>query len=269
MSPGRPPILRHKDANARSVFRAENLLREARRQKGIDTAAIPPVCLLDPDGDMLRYLKKAGEARPCAAWSCYHSDMFEFDRAGVTIGIVACAVGAPFAVLLAEQMRASGCRLLVSITSSGQLAPIAAPPYYVLIERALRDEGTSYHYQPPAEYAAADPDLLDRAARILSAAGIDAHRGATWTTDAPFRETEGVITQGKALGLAAIEMESAALYAFAAASATPILCFAHVTNTMAVDPGDFEKGAEQGAVDSLRLVEALLSEGVEALLGAG
>ena len=86
--------------------------------------------------------------------------MFEFDHAGQSIGIVAWVVGAPYAVLLAEQMAASFCRLLVSITSSGQLKPIAATPYYVLVERALRDEGTSYHYQPPADYAEADPGLI-------------------------------------------------------------------------------------------------------------
>jgi len=264
----RPPILRHKDHRAASVFRAENLLREARRQKGIDAAPVPPVCLLDPDGDILRYLRSIDEARPCAAWSCYHSDMFEFDHAGETIGIVGCAVGAPYAVLLAEQMLASGCRLVISITSSGQLKPIAATPYYVLVERALRDEGTSYHYQPPADFAEADPKLIARATEILRTAGIEAHRGATWTTDAPFRETSEVIKQGNALGLAAIEMESAALYAFAAATGMAILCFAHVTNTMAVDHGDFEKGADQGAPDSLRLVEGLLSQGLDGLLTA-
>ena len=53
------------------------------------------------------------------------------------------AVGAPFAVLVAEQLFASGCRLLISVTSAGQIVSTAPPPYFVLIDRALRDEGTS------------------------------------------------------------------------------------------------------------------------------
>ena len=53
-------------------------------------------------------------------------------------------------MLVAEELFASGCRLLLSVTSAGQIAPSAAPPYFVLIERALRDEGTSYHYLPPS-----------------------------------------------------------------------------------------------------------------------
>ena len=43
------------------------------------------------------------------------------------------------AVLVAEQLFASGCRLLISITSAGQLQPVRRPPYFVLIDRALRD----------------------------------------------------------------------------------------------------------------------------------
>jgi len=66
-------------------------------------------------------------------------------------GIIGCAVGASFAVLLAEQLLVSGCRLLVSVTSAGQIVPQGPPPYFVLIDRALRDEGTSYHYLPPAD----------------------------------------------------------------------------------------------------------------------
>lgn len=262
-----PPILRNKHHATPSVFRAENLLREARRQKNIEPADIPEINLLDPDGDILRYLRKTGAARPSPAWACYHSEMFEFERLGQRIGIIGCAVGAPYAVLLAEQMFASGCKLLVSITSSGELAPLAEPPYFVLVERALRDEGTSYHYLPPSDYADADASLIKAAERALAAAPVTVRRGATWTTDAPFRETEAVIEQGKSLGLAAIEMESAALYAFAATNAAPVLCFAHVTNTMAVSEGDFEKGDAHGALDALSLLDALIAGGVDGLAG--
>ncbi len=261
-----PPILRTKHPDAPSVFRAENLLREARRQKGLATAEVPEIVLLDPDGDILRYLHASGRAKPLATWPCYHSEMFEFQGSGQRIGIVGNAVGAPYAVLLAEQMFASGCRLLISITSSGQLKPLGEPPYYVLVERALRDEGTSYHYQPPADFAAADPKLIDAAWDTLAESDLTVHKGSTWTTDAPFRETQAVIEEGRALGLAAIEMESAALYAFAAAKAAPVLCFAHVTNTMAVTEVDFEKGAAHGALDSLRLLDALVGGGIDTLL---
>ena len=52
-----PPILRHKDADAPSVFAPAALLREARRQKRFAAADVPAVCVLDPDGDILRHLQ--------------------------------------------------------------------------------------------------------------------------------------------------------------------------------------------------------------------
>jgi len=119
-----PPILTNKSERAPSVFTPEALLREARRQKGLATANVPRICLLDPDGDLLRRLRRDGQAARLESWPCYHTDLYTFTLAGETAGIVGCAVGAPFAVLIAEEMFASGCALLISVTSAGQIAPV-------------------------------------------------------------------------------------------------------------------------------------------------
>ena len=79
-------------------------------------------------------------------------------------------------------------------------------------------------------------------------------RGATWTTDAPFRETDDAIESMRRRGLLAVEMEAAALYAFARARDRPVVCFAHVTNQMGQIEGDFEKGHADGTTDALRVV---------------
>ncbi len=176
-------------------------------------------------------------------------------------GIIACAVGAPFAVLLAEELFVSGCRFLISVTSAGQIVPPmehnGPPPYFVVIDRALRDEGTSYHYLPPAEFAAADPALVAAAMRALRQVGLPVYQGAAWTTDAPFRETAAAIERARAGNILAVEMEAAALYAFAQARDKPVLCLAHVTNQMAVSAGDFEKGEADGAHASLKVIAAM------------
>ncbi len=237
-----------RDHTAPSVFRPEALLREARRQRCLPATPVPPICLLDPDGDVARHLLATGLGVRNAAWACYHSEMVLSD-AGV--GVVPCAVGAPYAVLVAEQLYASGCELLVSVTSAGRIVPLGEPPYFVLIERALRDEGTSGHYLPPAEWAALAPTL---AARL---APLDVLRGSSWTTDAPFRETAAAIAAAEARGIACVEMEAAALYAFAEARCRPVVCLAHVTNVMATVEGDFEKGAADGASATLALVAAI------------
>ena len=251
------PLLDNKNPSAPSVFAPAALLREARRQKGLPAADVPALCVLDPDGDIVRRLRRTGAARPFADWPCYHTALDTFALAGQTAGIVGCAVGAPFAVLVAEELFASGCQLLVSITSAGQIAPVGPTPYFVIIERALRDEGTSYHYAAPSDYGEADPGLVAAAAGALQKAGLPAAVGATWTTDAPFRETAAAIAAARAQGVLAVEMEAAALYTFARAANKQVLCLAHVTNSMGQTPQDFEKGEADGAADALRVLEAL------------
>ena len=255
-SPEKPPILAGKDHSASAAFTPENLLREARRQKGLADAQVPQVCVLDPDGDIVRRLRAADRAERDPAWACYHTDLYRATEAGLELGLVGCAVGAPFAVLVAEQLFAAGCRLLISMTSAGQLAELRPPPYFVLIDKALRDEGTSYHYLPPAEFSHADPELLERMGGAFAHVRVPVERGATWTTDAPFRETPDAITAMRAKGLLAVEMEAAALYAFSAARRKPVVCFAHVTNQMALVDGDFEKGEADGTRDALAVISA-------------
>jgi purine-nucleoside phosphorylase len=76
-------------------------------------------------------------------------------------------------------------------------------------------------------------------------------RGSTWTTDAPFRETEEAIGAAKARGCLAVEMEAAGLYAFARAKSRDVICLAHVTNQMGHIEGDFEKGEANGAAEAI------------------
>ncbi len=238
------------------MFEPANLLREARRQKRVAEIPVPEICVLDPDGDIVRALRRARRAVLSAGWACYHTELYEFDHEGERFGIIGSAVGASFAVLLAEELFVSGCRFLVSVTSAGQIRPRGASPYIVLIDRALRDEGTSYHYLPPAEFAEADRRLAAEAMQALQGTGQTVYRGAAWTTDAPFRETAAAIERARARGILAVEMEAAALYAFAAARGKPVLCFAHVTNQMALVSGDFEKGEANGSAAALAVIAA-------------
>src|SRR6266481_3024299 len=254
--PKLPPILTEKNFAAPSVFEPGNLLREARRQKNLPSAEVPEICILDPDGDIVRTLHRASRTRLSPGWACYHTDLFEFEHEGERLGIVGCAVGASFAVLVAEQLFVSGCRFLVSMTSAGQIVSHAPPPYFILIDRALRDEGTSYHYLPPQEFVEAEEGLVDATMQAFASLAQPLYRGASWTTDAPFRETATAIESCRARNILAVEMEAAGLYAFARARRKPVLCFAHVTNQMAVIEGDFETGEADGSSGSLSVIAA-------------
>lgn len=56
-----------------------------------------------------------------------------------------------------------------------------------------------------------------------------------------------------------VEMEAAALYAFAEHTGNEVICFAHLTNSMAQDEVDFEKGEEFGSLDTLQLIKIILN----------
>jgi purine-nucleoside phosphorylase len=75
-------------------------------------------------------------------------------------------------------------------------------------------------------------------------------RGASWTTDVPLRETAPAIAVANAAGIHAVEMEAAALYAYATARQRDVICIAHVTNTMAARCDDFEKATTTAPIGS-------------------
>lgn len=256
--PGTSPLLAGKDYAAPSLFEPANLMREARRQKRLPDKAVPAVALLDPDGDIVRYLAASGHGQRHPGWACYHTDMWTVDLGGIEVGVVGMAVGAPFAVLVAEQLAASGAELVVSITSAGQISALPRLPCFVLIERALRDEGTSAHYLPPRRWSRLDDDLRVRLAEALNHLPEPVLTASSWTTDAPYRETASAIAAAERDGIACVEMEAAGLYAYAAARGRPVVCLAHITNTMATAGADFEKGSENGAPEALLVARAVV-----------
>ena len=252
------PLLQGKDYGARSLFEPANLLREARRQRNLPDMPVPAVGLLDPDGDIVRHLARTGRGRRHPGWACYHTEMWTTDLDGIEIGVVGMAVGAPFAVLVAEQLAASGCQLVVSVTSAGQISPLGRPPYFVLIGRALRDEGTSVHYVAPARWSHLDDAMLARLDGAFDHLAEPVLTAASWTTDAPYRETSVAIAAARAEQVACVEMEAAALYAYATATGAPVVCLAHITNTMATAGDDFEKGVDDGVHDALAVARAVV-----------
>jgi len=248
-------ILENKYYHEPSVFTPVNLLREARRQKSIENCRIPHVCILDPDGDLVEYLVRTGQAELNKCWACYHTKLFNFIYQKREYGIIGSVVGSAFAVLVAEELFASGCHLLISITSAGIIIPPQNNSRFVLIDKTIRDEGTSYHYLPPDEDASINNTLLEILLSSFNGLSLSVINGVSWTTDAPFRETASAIQYAKDQNVTCVEMEASALYAFAKAKHKKVICFAHLTNKMAQSEGDFEKGEEMGSIDTLTLID--------------
>jgi len=248
-------ILENKNYAERSLFQPENLLRESRRQNDIPLGKIPKICILDPDGNFVDYLKNTNKALLNKFWACYHSNLYTCVIAGVTVGIIPRAVGASYAVLIAEQLFVSGCDLLISITSAGIIKNLNSDEKFALITQAIRDEGTSYHYLEKDEESKISEKLFNK----LKNQKNFWSEVKSWTTDAPYRETKSSINAMKMKHVACVEMEASALYAFAKAKNKEVICFAHLTNTMAQEQGDFEKGEKFGSLETLKLIEEVLN----------
>ncbi len=252
-------ILANKHYQKPSVFNPVNLLKQARRQKSLPSGSVPEICVLDPDGDLATYIRDSSVGKRNPYWACYHTDLYNVEIEGSAVGVIGRAVGASFAVLVAEELFASGCRLLISITSAGQIKPVHKPPYFILIDRALRDEGTSYHYIKESVYAYIHPGISVMLKGIVKKKPL-VIQGAVWTTDAPFRETKEAIAFAHSENLLAVEMEAAALYAFAQARKKKVVCFAHVTNQMGMIDKDFEKGKDNGNAVLFQLISNVICE---------
>lgn len=142
-----------------------------------------------------------------------NGDLYALKKPKDAIGIMTgFGGGSPMTVELAEEFAAMGARCMILMTWGGMLQPDLKPGDIVIVDKAIRDEGTSYHYLPPAKYIEASTELADRLTEAIRSRGGECVRGATWTTDAPFRETIEEIRQYQFEGVKTVEMESAGLF---------------------------------------------------------
>src|SRR5579863_1579909 len=248
-----PPILNHALGQP-SAFTAQSLIDDVRRTRQLPSGVVPPVCILDFDGDLTDRLVREGIAKEFSSWACFHTTMFAMELGGVTCGIIARTIGGPYAVLIAEQLQAAGARLIIGLTSAGRVYQDLPLPCLVVVTSAIRDEGTSYHYLPPDKEIACPTPVISHFELELSAIGWTVRCGKVWTTDAPYRETRVQLQDWAADGVLAVEMQAASLFAFGVARQAAVATVAMVSN--AIDhPGEqFDTGSHE---DGLRILEAL------------
>ena len=235
-----------------------------RSSRSLAVLPVPAICILDFDGDLSDWLVSRGKATVFEPWACFHTRMLLVEADGLRCGVIARTVGGPYAVLVAEQLRVSGVRLILGLTSAGRVAPSLPLPSLVIITSALRDEGTSLHYLPAGERVACPTAINGVLAKHLSDLGMPLVQGAVWTTDAPYRETAEQLERHASAGILAVEMQAASLFAFATAKDVNMGIVAHLTNATDHPDEQFDKGREE---DAFLLLLAMLRAGQEYLDG--
>lgn len=186
-------------------------------QKLIQPRDVPEQCVVCFFADVIAWLVAHHDARVIA-----HSQseiglhpLYEINYEGKRLAVFHPGIGAPLAVGLLEEMIAFGCRKFIACGGCGVLDAEIAVGHLLVPVAAIRDEGTSYHYLPPAREVAADPAGVAAIESVLQRQGIDYLRTKTWTTDAIYRETSEKTATYLAEGCLAVEMEAAAFFAVA------------------------------------------------------
>lgn len=239
---------------AESVFLPEDLMRAVREQRRLGELFLPRVCVLDFDGDLTDMLVNAGDVEPCRGWACFHSTMWALRVDGQECGIIPRTIGGPYAVLVAEQLAVSGVKVVLGLTSAGRVAPQLPVPGIVVVDQAIRDEGTSYHYIPAAESVEAWPEVSNALEAALASLSVPVVRGLVWTTDAPYRETAQQMEHYAERGVLAVEMQAASLLAFSRRKGMCVGIVAQVTNAPDHNGEAFDKGSRHSQRELLLAV---------------
>lgn len=247
------PLLDH-PLQQPSAFTPEDLIAAVREERGLPARPVPPVCVLDFDGDLTDWLVSVRAVRPCADWGCFHTTMYVLDVDGMSCGIIPRTIGGPYAVLVAEQLASSGARVAFGLTSAGRVSPALPVPSLVIATQAIRDEGTSYHYLAPGQLAECRADIVGALLSELSSLGLPVSSGLVWTTDAPYRETLQQLEQHGNAGALAVEMQAASLFAFGRARQFAVGVVAHVTNAVGHTEEQFDKGDAQLSFEILKSI---------------
>lgn len=245
------PLLRH-SPDEETAFAPSELVAAVRRTRGMEKQDVPDVCVLDFDGDLTDKLVRREQAREYTDWPCFHTRMWLWPADEPLCGIVPRTIGGPYAVLVAEQMAVCGAKAVVGLASAGRIDRGLPLPAVVVADEAIRDEGTSYHYAPPGQTIAGDPELAGELEAAVAELDLPSRLGMVWTTDAPYRETASQVSRHAERGVLAVEMQAASLFAFGQHHDFPAGLVAHVTNAVGEEVADFDKGHPDTDIEILR-----------------
>lgn len=146
-------------------------------------------------------------------WEDGPHPVYEIEYKGQRLAFFHPGIGCASAAGILEEVIAFGCNKFIACGGCGVLEKDIVPGHLIIVSAAVRDEGVSYHYLPPAREIQAEKTAYKSLINVLDERGIPFLVGKTWTTDAPYRETSAKIKKRRAEGCLTVEMEAAGMMA--------------------------------------------------------
>jgi uridine phosphorylase len=172
-------------------------------------------------------------------WAHGPHEVLDIEHRGERLAVVRAGVGAPLAGGLLDEVIALGGREFVAVGGAGCLVPDLVMGHAVVVNSAVRDEGTSFHYAGASRVIDADPALVEAVEATLGEANVPHLTGRTWTTDAPYREARSrVARRVQQDACLTVEMEASALMAIAAYRGVKLVSLLYAGDSLAGDEWD-------------------------------
>lgn len=143
----------------------------------------------------------------------YEKNIYILTYKNVELTLFMASVGGPCISADIEELHAQGVEKFIIFGNCGVLDSAIEDCSIIIPTKAFRDEGCSYHYVEASDTIEMNPKYIGEFLAILKQHGFDHTMGATWTTDAFYRETRDKIDYFKSQGAVCVEMEGSVIAA--------------------------------------------------------
>lgn len=210
--------LRSSLPDSEAVINPSDLMEHIEKTKEKKPPRIPKYCILAFFEELYPVIEQRFNPR-VVHYPSEENPMFNpihlFKYKDIDIAFVFPGIGAPNAGVTLEMMIAMGGEYFIILSAVGTLTEVIGRGEIIVPSRALRDEGTSFHYENPSRYSRPSELMLKCIMETLREMKISFAEGGTWTTDAIFRETRKEVHEYHQEGCLTVEMEAAALFSIA------------------------------------------------------
>ncbi|MFW5991543.1 MAG: nucleoside phosphorylase [Candidatus Nanoarchaeia archaeon] len=233
-----------------AVFTPKMALDYRIRQNGKPDFPVPKAVVFCVNWNLLDYILNNYEYKEVEGFParCYLlDDILVVSKYGI---------GAPTTVSLMEELIAYGVKNFISIGNAGAISEELKIGELVVCEKAIRDEGVSYHYIAESKYALASSELTEMLKKSLEMRNLRYCAGTSWTTDAFYRETIDEVNHYKAEGVLTVEMEASAI--FSVAEYRGVKACAIFTISDIVSSGEWKPAWKEAKVSYSDLFDAVM-----------